>query len=87
MLVYPLLGTIVTSWASTDAKEDFAPLYVNASNEEEETGGPVVPFFVWRRISSAFLVATVLSVVYPAWLYRRKNMDSAHDGGRASANP
>ena len=71
MLVYPLLNTIVTSWAATTA-EGSDPLVANTTGAEGGSEGSVVPFFVWREISAAFLVGTMLSVAYPLWLYRRR---------------
>lgn len=71
MLVYPLLGAIVTSWTTADVLEVPVSLHANATNEIEENRSVVVPFWVWRQLSAVFLGATMLSVAYPAWLYRR----------------
>lgn len=60
MLVYPFMNAIVTPWTANAT---------HVAYREGETG--VVPFFVWRQINVGFLVATMVSVAYPAWLYRR----------------
>ena len=60
MLVYPFMNAIVTPWTANAT---------NVAYREGETG--VVPFFVWRQINAGFLVATMVSAAYPAWLCLR----------------
>ena len=86
MLVYPLLDSIVTSWAAATTEESES-LHANITDVEEDASGSVVPFSVWRPISAAFLIGTILSGVYPAWLYHRGNLNSATTADKSARRP
>ena len=77
--IYPLTQGIITTWAAEPAGNSTTDIV------GEETSAAVVPFDVWRRISLSFLALTVLSGVYPLWLYRRGRTRSAQQASPRTA--
>jgi hypothetical protein len=72
--VLPLTNAIVTTWAVDDAISD---------------GDIVVPFFVWQRLWTGFLVATLAGAVYPLWMRRRRHaaQGGIEGGATSTAKP
>eukprot|EP01050_Picozoa_sp_SAG11_P013760 SAG11_NODE_1629_length_4547_cov_2.310701_3_plen_138_part_00 len=70
MLIYPLATWIIAD-ATGDAMILAPEMAASSAGGREDVEATFVPFDVWRRIWGGFLVGTVLSVLYPIWLWRR----------------